>query len=125
MSADSDNQLVNGSSELRFGNEAIHQAQLQRALGIYRLTGQDQLERRLWSNQKRQNRGSKRRKNANRDFGLREAGFWRGNHQVTERRELRAPADCGAIHYANDRLADFQHSRERSVKGIQHLEDPL
>src|SRR5207245_7768922 len=125
VAVDSVHEVVDGLLELRFRDEAIDHAQLQRALGSHRFAAQNEFQCALGSYKKRQNRGSERWKNTNDDFRLGKARFGGGNDQITESRQFRAAADGGPIHDANHGLADFEHSCECGVEGVEHLKNAL
>src|SRR5712664_3666876 len=125
VAVNSADEIVHRLFELSFRHEAIYHAEFQRALRRHRFTRQNKLKRDLWSDEKRQNCGCKRRKNADADFRLGKPGLRRGNHEIAEGRQLRAAADRRSVHYADDGLAYFQHSRERRVKRVEHLKDTL
>src|SRR5437867_1251892 len=119
------NEIVYRFFELGLRDETIHHAEFQSAFGGHGLTGQNKLEGDLGPDEKRKNCGSKRGEDADADFGLREPGFRRGNHEISERGEFRAAADRRSVYHAHDRLAHFQHPRERRVECIQHLKHTL
>src|SRR5258707_1115367 len=97
----------------------------QGALRRHRFPGQNKFERNLGSDEKGQNCGCERRENADADLRLRKSRFGRGNHKITESGQLRAAADCRSVHDAHDGLADFQHTCEGRVKGVEHLKHTL
>src|SRR5579859_5047142 len=125
MRGDAFGQLMNGLLKLGFGNEAVYEAQFQSAFRRHSFSGQDNFKRSLRSNEKRQNRGGKRREYTDGNFRLRKARFRRGNHQVAKSGQLRAAADGRAVHHANHRLAHFEHAGEGCVKRVEHLENAL
>src|SRR5260370_11888617 len=111
--------------ELSLWHEAIDHAELQSALRGHGFTGQNKLKGDLGSDEERQNCRCERREDADADFRLGKSRFWRRNHEITEGRQLGATPDRWPIHYTHDRFADFQHSRERRVKRVEHLKDAL
>ena len=125
MAIDATYEVFDGFFELRFRDEAIDHAQVESAFGGDGFTGEDKLESDFGPDKKRQNRGGKRRKNTDADFGLGEACFGSGNHKVTESGQLRAATDGRTIYDADNGLAQFEHSGEGSVEGVQHLKDAL
>src|SRR5437879_298241 len=110
VATDTADEIVHSMFELSLWHETIDHAKFQGALRGDRFTGQNKLERDFGSDEKRENGGSERRKNANADFRLRKARFRSGNHQITKSSELRASADGRTVHDADHRLANFQHS---------------
>src|SRR5690348_7264528 len=73
MAGDAIYEIVHSFVELSLRNEAINDAQVQGAFGGDGLAGEDEFESDFWTNEEWQDRGSKRRENANADFGLGEA----------------------------------------------------
>src|SRR5216684_6668996 len=125
MRADPRNQVFHGLFELRFRNQPVHQPQFVRALGGHGFSGEHQFERAFRPDEKRKNGRGQRRENADGDFRLGEARLWRGNDQVSKRRQLRSAPDGRAVHNAHHGLAHLEHCRKRSVKRVQHLENAL
>src|SRR5690242_14858393 len=125
MAVDAVYEVVDRFFELRFGDEAIDHAEIESAFGGDRLARKYEFESDFWTDEKRENGGRKRRKNANTDFGLGKPRFGRGDHKVTEGREFRTAANGRTIYHANDGLAEFKHARKSGMKGIEHLEDAL
>src|SRR5215831_11558226 len=111
--------------ELRFRDEAIDHAEVESALRGHRLACEDEFQRDFWTDEKRKNGGSKRRKNADTDFGLGEARLGRGDDEVAEGRKFRTAADGRTIHDRDDRLAELQHAGKSGMKGVEHLENAL
>src|SRR5882762_8513246 len=125
MAANSGHKIVHRLLELSLRHEAIYHAEFQRALRGHWFTRQNKLERDLSSDEIRKNRGCERRKDADADFRLGKPGLRGGNHEIAESRQLRAAADSRSVHHADHGLANFQHSRERRVKRVEHLKNTL
>ena len=125
MAGDARTEVFDGAFELRFGNEAVDDAEIESALGGDGFAEENEFERDFWPNEERENRRRERRKNAEGDFGLGEAGFWRGNHHVTERGEFRAAADGRAVDDADDGLGGFKDACENGVERVEHLKDAI
>jgi len=102
VAVDATYEVFDGFFELRFRDEAIDHAQVESAFGGDGFTGEDKLESDFGPDKKRQNRGGKRRKNTDADFGLGEARFGSGNHKVTESGQLRAATDGRTIYDADN-----------------------
>src|SRR4029077_5342198 len=122
---DARNEFVDRGVELGFGDETGDQAEFEGTLGSNRFAGQNDFERALWSDEEREDGGSQRREHADGDFGLREAGFGRGDDEIAEGSQFCAAADGRSVYNAKDGLADLQHCGERSVERFQHLVDAL
>ena len=125
MAGDARAEVFDGSVELRFGNETVDDAEIESALGGHGFAEEDEFERDFWADKERENRGCERRKNAERDFWLGEAGFRRGNHHVAERGEFRASADRRTVDDTDDRLRGFKDACENGVERIEHLKDAI
>src|ERR1700682_1523666 len=125
MRCDALDHFLHGFLKLRFRHQPIHEAERQRALGGNRFAGENELEGHLWSYEIRKNRGSKRRKNSDTDFGWRETRARSCNHQIAECGELSSATDCRAVHNGKHGLADFEHRGECGMKRVQHLKNAL
>lgn len=125
VSVDAVYEVGDGFFELWFGDKTIDHAKIESALGGDGFAGQHKFEGDFWTDEKRKNRGRKRRKDADADFRLGETRFGRGDDEVTESRELRAAADGRTIDNANDGLAEFEHAGKSGMKSVEHLEDTL
>src|ERR1700686_2222503 len=121
MAGDAGDELVDGAFELGFGQEGGDQAQFEGALGGDGFSGQNNFEGALGADEKRKDGGSERRKNADGDFRLREAGFGRGDDQIAEGGQFRATADGRTVDDADHGLADFEHAGKGGLKGFEHL----
>ena len=125
VAGDTGAEVVDGGFELGLGNEAIDDAEIEGAFGGDGFAEEDEFEGDFGADEERKNRGRERRKNADGDFGLSEAGFRRGDHQIAECGEFRAAADGRTVDDANDGLGGFEDADEDGVKRVEHLENTL
>src|SRR5215471_7705504 len=100
MPGDARANVVDCGFELRFGNQAIHDPEIERTLGSDRFPKQHELESYLRPDEKGKNRGRKRRKDPDRDFWLSETRFGRSDNQVAKGGQLRAATDRRTVDYA-------------------------
>ncbi len=91
MARDARAKVVDGGVELRFGNQAIDDAEIEGTFGRDGFAEEHEFERDFRTDEKRKNGGRERRKNAESDFGLGETGFRCGNRQVAENAASSAP----------------------------------
>src|SRR6267154_115355 len=122
---DAVDKFVHRCFELGFGNQASDQPKFQCTFGSNGFAGQNNFKSALWSDRERKDGGGERRKHADSDFGLREASFRCSDNEIAESGEFGASADGWAVYDAEDGLADFQHSGEGGLEGVQHLINAL
>jgi len=125
MAGDAGAQVVDGGFKLRFGNEAVDDAEVEGAFGGDRLAEKNEFERDFRADEERKNGRGERGENAERDFRLSEAGFWRGDNHVAESGEFRAATDGRAVDDADDGLRSFEDAGEDGVERIEHLKNAL
>jgi hypothetical protein len=123
MAGDALDQVIHRGFELRLGNEPVDQTQIQGALRRDRFAEEHEFESDFRADEKRENRGGQRGKNANGNFRLGETRLGSGDNEVAESRQLRTAADRRAVHHTENRLGRFENSREDGVKRVEHLED--
>src|SRR5713226_6359954 len=111
--------------ELSLGDEAIDHAEFKSAFGSHWLTGQNQFQGSLGTDEKRENSGRERRKDADGNFRLGETSLGSGDDQIAKCGKLGTTADRGAINDADDGLANIHHPGKSGVEGIEHLKDAL
>jgi hypothetical protein len=121
VACDARAEIADGGFELRFGNEAIDNAEIEGAFGGDGLAEKNEFKRDFGADEERKNRGRERRKNTDGDFGLSKAGFRRGDNQIAERGKLRTAADSRAVDHTDDGLRGFEDADEYGVKSIEHL----
>jgi hypothetical protein len=125
MASDAGTKIVDGGFELRFGNEAIDDAEIEGAFGGDGFAEENELERDFGADEKRKNGGRERRKNTDGDFGLSETGFRRGDDQIAERGKLRTAADGRTVDDADDGLGGFEDTDKDGVKCVEHLKHAI
>lgn len=125
MPGDAGAEVVDGGFELRFGDQAIDDTEVEGAFGGDRFTEEHKFEGDFGADEKRKNGGRERRKDTDGDFRLSEARFRRGDDQIAECGEFRASADGRAVDDAENRLGCFEDAGENGVKRVEHLENAL
>jgi hypothetical protein len=125
VAGDAGAEIVDGGFELRLRHKAIDDAEIESAFRSDGLAEKNKFKCYLWTHEKRKNGGGERRKDAQRDFGLREASSGRGDDQIAKRGEFRAAADGRAVYDTDDGLSGFQNAHEDRVERIEHLKNAL
>jgi hypothetical protein len=123
--SDALDEFVHGRFELGFGDQASDQPEFQGAFGSNSFSSQNDFKGALWADEERKDGGGERRKHADGDFRLGEAGFRRGDYKIAECSKFGTAADGRTVYDAEDRLADFEHSGEGGLESFEHLVDAL
>src|SRR5579871_1784268 len=125
MAGDAGDHVFDGGFQLRFGDEAIDEAEFEGALGGDGFAEENKFEGDFGADEKGQNRGGQRGENSDGDFGLREASFGSGDNEIAESGEFGSAADGRAVDDGDDGLCGFEHAGADGMEGFDHLVDAI